>query len=112
MRAGHYGVEIEQRFHELGIVRSRIDHLDRHVAAHRVARTVDVHILHRDGAERGDASTAGIDRFGQRFGRRSAIRAVVFDAKIAVGPPGLWLADRMIPPNARCLRITQETAGV
>ena len=28
------------------------------------------------------------------------------------GPPGLWLADRMMPPIAPCLRMTQEAAGV
>ncbi|MNU00536.1 hypothetical protein D3C72_2436860 [compost metagenome] len=28
------------------------------------------------------------------------------------GPPGLWLADRMMPPEAWRLRITQLTAGV
>ena len=27
------------------------------------------------------------------------------------GPPGLWLADRMMPPKARCLRITTLAAG-
>ncbi len=28
------------------------------------------------------------------------------------GPPGLWLADRMMPPKQACLRITALTAGV
>ena len=28
------------------------------------------------------------------------------------GPPGLWLADRMMPPNALYLRMTLEAAGV
>ena len=28
------------------------------------------------------------------------------------GPPGLWLAERMMPPIAPCFRITQEAAGV
>lgn len=32
--------------------------------------------------------------------------------KSPLGPPGLWLAVRMIPPTAFILRITQETAGV
>ena len=28
------------------------------------------------------------------------------------GPPGLWLADRMMPPHVEYFRITQEAAGV
>ena len=32
--------------------------------------------------------------------------------KSSVGPPGLWLAERMMPPKARCLRMTLEAAGV
>lgn len=32
--------------------------------------------------------------------------------KSPLGPPGLWLAVRMMPPTALILRITQETAGV
>lgn len=32
--------------------------------------------------------------------------------KSPLGPPGLWLAVRIIPPTAFILRITQETAGV
>lgn len=32
--------------------------------------------------------------------------------KSPLGPPGLWLAVRIMPPTAFILRITQETAGV
>jgi hypothetical protein len=32
--------------------------------------------------------------------------------KSSVGPPGLWLADRMIPPKAPFLRMTWLAAGV
>ena len=32
--------------------------------------------------------------------------------KSALGPPGLWLADRMKPPKAPIPRISAETAGV
>lgn len=32
--------------------------------------------------------------------------------KSPLGPPGLWLAVRMIPPTAFNLQITQDTAGV
>jgi hypothetical protein len=28
------------------------------------------------------------------------------------GPPGLWLAERISPPQVPCLRITQDAAGV
>jgi hypothetical protein len=32
--------------------------------------------------------------------------------KSSSGPPGLWLADRMMPPSVWCLRIRLEAAGV
>ena len=32
--------------------------------------------------------------------------------KSSVGPPGLWLAERMMPPKAWRLRMTFEAAGV
>ena len=32
--------------------------------------------------------------------------------KSPFGPPGLWLADRTMPPRAACLRMTQDIAGV
>jgi hypothetical protein len=32
--------------------------------------------------------------------------------KSASGPPGLWLAVKMIPPDVWCLRIKHEAAGV
>ena len=32
--------------------------------------------------------------------------------KSPCGPPGLWLAERMIPPKAESARISAETAGV
>ena len=32
--------------------------------------------------------------------------------KSPLGPPGLWLAVRIMPPTAFILRITQETDGV
>jgi hypothetical protein len=32
--------------------------------------------------------------------------------KSSSGPPGLWLAERMMPPKARCLRMTHDIAGV
>ena len=35
-----------------------------------------------------------------------------FTPKSASGPPGLWLADRMIPPSAPRARISADAAGV
>jgi hypothetical protein len=40
------------------------------------------------------------------------LAAVELDAEIAVGPPGLWLADRMIAPKAARGATTQLAAGV
>lgn len=40
------------------------------------------------------------------------LEMLYFMPKSPLGPPGLWLAVRMMPPTAFILRITQETAGV
>jgi hypothetical protein len=53
-----------------------------------------------------------VDRLGDLLRRRAAVAGVVLDAEILVGPPGLWLADRMMPPKALCLRMTWLAAGV
>ena len=45
------------------------------------------------------------------FGGRATVARVVLDAKVAVRSAGV-MADKMMPPKALYLRMTQETAGV
>ena len=40
------------------------------------------------------------------------LEALYLMPKSPSGPPGLWLADRMMPPKAPRLRIRFEAAGV
>jgi hypothetical protein len=45
-----------------------------------------------------DRLRAREDALGDLLGRRAAVADVVLDAEIAVGPPGLWLAESTMPP--------------
>ena len=40
------------------------------------------------------------------------LEALYLMPKSALGPPGLWLAERMMPPKVSYLRMTQDAAGV
>ena len=104
--------EIEQLPHQCRVVGDRIDHLDRHAADldRGDCVKVDVGRLHRQPAV--DSGGPGEDRLGHALRRRAAVGDVVFDAESSSGPPGLWLAERMRPPLAPYLRITQLAAGV
>ena len=105
-------IEIEQPLHQLGIVGNRVDHLDGHRPEVVGADRGEVDIGRIQCLEPADRARVGVDRLGHLLRRRPAIADIVLDAEIAPGPPGLWLAERMIPPKAPCLRITQEAAGV
>ena len=77
-------VEVEQALHQLGIVRDRVDHLDRHAAGLHRADLVDV-----DRVDVGDLVLADLlraleDRVGHLFRRRAAILGIVLDAEILV----------------------------
>ena len=105
-------VEVEQGLHQRLIVGDRIDHLDGHVLQLRDADAVEIdvgRIRHQDAV---DDPGPGEDRLGHLLRRRAAIGDVELDAEVAVGPPGLWLAERMMPPAVRFLRMRWEAAGV
>jgi hypothetical protein len=93
-------IEVEELLHQLGIVGDRIDHLDRHPLERGGADRVEIDI----GAS---AILLEIDPWS-----RAKIASVIFSGagpplpilylmpKSSVGPPGLWLAERMMPPKA------------
>ena len=47
-----------------------------------------------------------------RSGAGPPLLALNLMPKSPCGPPLLWLADRISPPKAWCLRITHDAAGV
>jgi hypothetical protein len=60
-----------------------------------------------------DDGAAGVDRLGELLRGGAAVAdALYLMPKSPSGPPGLWLADRISPPNAPRRRITVLTAGV
>jgi hypothetical protein len=79
-------VEVEQLFHQRGIVGDRVDDLDRHVAHLRGALAGEVDWPLAEDAEAIDLAGPGVDRVGQRFRRRAAVGDVVLDAEIALRP--------------------------
>ena len=106
-------VEIEQRLHQRGIVGDRIDDLDGHVAGLDACRPC-----------RGRLGRCRRSCSWRSPCVRAKIASVIFSGagpplpilylmpKSSCGPPGLWLADRISPPNALYLRMTCEAAGV
>ncbi len=66
-----------------------------------------------------DASTYSVKRkdsayiFSVNFsGAELPVAMLYFMPKSPSGPPGLWLADKIIPPKASWRRITHDAAGV
>ncbi len=82
-------VEVEQAFHQLGIVGHRVDHLDRHAAERLRPEGGEVAIGGFDDAELVDAAAVGVDRLGDALGRGAAVADVVLDAEVAVRPAGV-----------------------
>ena len=70
------------------------------------------------GLEKAAVREAGIVELLLEFVRQTTREGALGHLAIQLGaelpgrPPGLWLAERMMPPYARCSRITQETAAV
>ena len=103
--------EVEQRCHQRGVVGDRVDDLDGHAAE----------LL---GAER-SRSRSGASRiwYSSISLVRAKIASVIFSGagpplpilylmpKSPFGPPGLWLAERMMPPKAWCSRMTWRGGG-
>ncbi len=107
------GVEVEQSLHERGVVRDGIDHLHAHVAQRVLAVAVERHVRRVDRMRYSEISRVRVaiadvtcSGAGPPFAR------LYLTPKSPLGPPGLWLADRMIPPFALRSRITHDAAGV
>ena len=75
-------VEIEQRFHQLGIVGDRIDHLDRHARDLDRADPVEIDVGELTVRYWSIDLGAGKDRVGDLFRRGAAVADVVLDAEI------------------------------
>ncbi len=78
-------VEVEQAFHQLGIVGDRIDDLDRHAFQLGRAQPVEVDIRRFHRAVFGDLAGPLEYRVGDPLRRRAAVAGIVLDAEIAVG---------------------------
>jgi hypothetical protein len=81
--------EVEQLFHEGCVVGHRVDGLDDHPADLRFTKTVEIHIRELGNAVLRYRTAPAEDRFGDVGGSRSAIRHIVFDAKVAVRAAGI-----------------------
>ena len=82
-------VEIEERFHQIGVVGNRIDDRNRHARHLHVARRIEVDVLCRNGQPAVDFLRAGMDRPGHAFGSRAAVGYVVLDAEVLVRTAGV-----------------------
>ena len=83
------GVEIEQAFHQRGIIGHRIDHLHAQPADLRGADRVEINVRRLHRAPLRDGGGALIDRLGHALGRGAAIGDVIFDAEIFLRPAGI-----------------------
>ncbi len=101
--------EVEQAFHERGVVRDRVDHLDVHAAEPSGTDQVQVD---GDGVQHVaavDLLCAGIDRLGHLLRGRATVRNVVLDAEVLVRPAGV-VAGRQ-DQAAECLVATDDAGG-
>ena len=106
-------IEIEQRLHQRLVVGDRIDHLDGHLLQ-----------LWRCRCGRCRGRAASDIRMRSIALVRAKMASVTFSGagpplavlnlmpKSPFGPPGLWLAERMMPPAVAFLRMRLEAAGV
>ena len=80
--------EIEQAFHQRGIIGDRVDHLHHHAANLTGADAVQSDIAGH-GQPAINRLCAGKDGFGHRFRRRATVGDVVLDAEILIWPGGI-----------------------
>ena len=83
------GGEIEQFFHQGGVIGNRIDHLDRQFVHLEAAHLVEIDIGGVGDFIAVDNLRAGIDRIGDLFRCGAAIADIVFDAEIFVRAAGI-----------------------
>ena len=108
------GREIEQLFHQRGIVGDGVDHLDDHARCGLEAAgpvEVDRSPDRRFCSDRFPGCACGNARV-RLSGAGPPLAALNLMPKSPSGPPGLWLADSTSPPMAPRLRMRLEAAGV
>ena len=107
------GREIEQLFHQRGIVGDGVDHLDDHARCGlEAAGPVEVDRSQIGDSVAIDFQAALVETRGQLSGAGPPLAALNLMPKSPSGPPGLWLADSTSPPMAPRLRMRLEAAGV
>ena len=102
-------LEIEQSLLKLGIVRYRIDDLNDHIAQFRLTLHTKIDVRRFNVAIAVDRLGTFIKGFGERLVGRTAIRHVVLDAEVAVGPAGVMA--RRQDDAAKCLVLPNHSAG-
>ena len=102
-------VEIEQRFHQGGVIGDGIDHLDGQVADLHLAERIEVDIVALHDQIAVDRLRAGVDRLRHLFGRRAAIADIVLDAEILVRPAGIVAGGE--DETAERLALADQVAG-
>ncbi len=111
--AARMGVEIEQRFHQRGIIGDGINHFDSCAADLRGTAPVKIDIGRVDDHPAVNDARAPINRLRHLFGCGSAIGSIVFDSKITGRPARIMAGGKNQPRRWRlCLRMTLLAAGV
>jgi hypothetical protein len=79
-------LEVEQRLHQVGVVRHRVDHLHLHTADGLAPDVVERDRGSIDDAVAAQFAAAGEDGIGDSFRCRAAVAGVVLDAEVAFRP--------------------------
>ncbi len=82
------GREIEQAFHQRGVIRHRVHHLDHHPAKAVLAKLRQVDILRFQDTVFGDLGRAPVHRLGHRLGGGAAVGHVELDPEIRIRTAG------------------------
>ena len=82
-------VEIEQVFHQGGVVRHRVDNLDAGVAERHAFEGIEVDVLCAEDAVAGDLAGARENGLGDTLRCRAAVGGVELDAEVLVGAAGV-----------------------
>ena len=89
LEGGPDGLEVEQAFHQLGIVGDRVEDLHHHLAQLGLADLVQIQIGGLQDAVLVDHLGPGIDGLGDGLRRGAARRNIVLDAEILGGAAGI-----------------------
>lgn len=97
------GSEVEQGFHQVGVVRHGIEHLDGRRAEAGGAEPVEIDVLGLQCTVPGDAPRRHEDGFGHPFGRRPAVGDIHLHAEIPRRPAGIMARRQQDPAGGRAL---------